>query len=241
MFREVLLAAVLAAAPTDAEVQSWLAAVDQARQAFGEAKITARATNFVDGKQIGTADFDIYIKGRDHALIVFRGGKNNGRKALTVGEKMWLIIPGTENPVPITKNQRLMGGASFGDVASMRLAEDYTAVLRPEKENIDDRPADVLDLTAKTAKAPYPKVTLWLDAQDKRARKLLFFLPSGREAREVTFTRFRKIGDKTAVTEMEVLDKLGPNAGEITRLEYLDIQPAKIDEKVFTPEGAKAM
>src|SRR5262245_6851720 len=241
MFRAVMLAAVMAGTPTDAEGQSWLAAVDQARQALGEAKITARATNFVDGKQIGTADFDIYVKGRDHALIVFRGGKNNGRKALTVGEKMWLIIPGTENPVPITKNQRLMGGASFGDVASMRLAEDYTAVLRPEQENVGDRPAYVLDLTAKSPKTPYPKVTLWLDTQDKRARKLLFFLPSGREGREVTFTKFRKIGDKTAVAEMEVVDKLGPNAGEVTRLEYLDIQPAKIDDKVFTPDGARAM
>ena len=241
MFRAAVLLAAAMAASTDAEVQSWLAAVDQARQAFGETKITARATQMVDGKPAGTADFDIYVKGRDHALIVFRGGKNNGRKALTVGEKMWLIIPGTENPVPITKNQRLMGGASFGDVASMRLAEDYTAVLRPETENLGGRPAYVLDLTAKSPKAPYPKVTLWLDTQDKRARKLLFFLPSGREGREVTFTKFRKIGDKTAVAEMEVVDKLGPNAGEVTRLEYLDIQPAKIDDKVFTPEGAKAM
>src|SRR5262245_28579942 len=165
MFRVVLLAAAMAVAPTDAEVQSWLAAVDQARQAFGEAKITARATQIADGKPAGTADFDIYVKGRDHALIVFRGGKNNGRKALTVGEKMWLIIPGTENPVPITKNQRLMGGASFGDVASMRLAEDYTAVLRPETENLGDRPAYVLDLTAKSPKTPYPKDTLSPDAQ----------------------------------------------------------------------------
>src|SRR5262249_53280984 len=212
-----------------------------ARQAFGEAKITARATQIVNGKPSGAADFDIYVKGRDHALIVFRGGKNNGRKALTVGEKMWLIIPGTENPVPITKNQRLMGGASFGDVASMRLAEDYTAVLRPEQKNVGDRPAYVLDLTAKSPKASYPKVTLWLDAQDMRARKLLFFLPSGHEAREVSFTKFRKTGDKPAVAEMEVLDKPGPNAGEITRLEYLDIQPARIDDKVFTPEGAKSM
>jgi hypothetical protein len=241
MFRAVLLTAAMAAAPTDAEVHEWLAAVDQARQAFGEAKITARATQVVDGKPAGTADFDIYVKGRDHALIVFKGGKNNGRKALTVGEKMWLIVPGTENPVPITKNQRLMGGASFGDVASMRLAEDYDAVLRPGTETLDDKPVYVLDLTAKSPKVPYPKVTLWLDTQDKRARKLRFFLPSGREAREVTFTKFRKIGDKTAVAEMEVVDKLGPNAGEITRLEYLDIQPAKIDDKVFTPEGAKAM
>ena len=75
----------------------------------------------------------------------------------------------------------------------------------------------------------------------QRARKLVFFLPSGREARQVTFTKFRRVQDKTAVAEMEVLDELGPNSGEVTRLEYLDIQPAKIDDRIFTPEGAKAM
>jgi putative ABC transport system permease protein len=220
---------------------SRLPIVDQARQAFGEAKITARATQIAGGKTVGTADFDIYVKGRDRALIVFRGGKNDGRKALTVGEKMWLIVPGAENPVPITKNQRLMGGASFGDVASMRFAEDYTAALRPGTEPLEGRPAYVLDLTANSPKAAYPKVTLWLDEQDKLPRKLLFFLPSGREAREVTFTKFRKVQDKPAVAEMEVVDRLGPSAGEVTRLEYLDIKSAKIDDKVFTPEGAKAM
>src|SRR5262245_47570644 len=236
MFSAALLAAVLVATPSEADVKAWLTAVDESRQAFGEAKITARATQIVDGKAEGAADFDVYIKGRDRALIVFRGGKNAGRKALTVGEKMWLIVPGTENPVPITKNQRLMGGASFGDVASMRFAEDYAATVRPGTEDVAGRTCYVLDLSAKSPKVPYPKVTLWLDREGKLPRKLLFFLASGREAREVMFTKFRKVQGKTAVAEMEVRDLLGSEVGQITRLEYLDIQPAKIDDKVFTPE-----
>ena len=84
----LLLVASAASAQSAAEVQSWLRAVDDARNALGEAKITARASQLEDGKVAGAADFDIYIKGRDRALIVFRGGKNDGRKALTVGEKM---------------------------------------------------------------------------------------------------------------------------------------------------------
>src|ERR1700730_9928060 len=115
-----------AAEPSATDVQSWLKAVDDARNAFGEAVISARASQVDDGKVQTSADFDIYVKGRDRALIVFRGGKNDGRKALTVGEKMWLLVPGAENPVPITANQRLMGGASFADVARMRFAEDFT-------------------------------------------------------------------------------------------------------------------
>jgi hypothetical protein len=243
MFRSALLCAALASAAASApEVQSWLKAVDDARNAFGEAKISARASQLRDGKVTGSADFDIYVKGRDRALIVFRGGKNDGRKALTVGEKMWLIVPGAEHPVPITANQRLMGGASFGDVARMRFAEDFTAALRTGAERLGDHTCYVLDLAAVSAKAPYPRVTLWLDAEgEKRPRKLLFFLPSGKQAREVLFTKFRSVQGRTAVAEMEIRDLLGPNSGSVTRLEYLDIQPAKIDDRIFTPEGAKAM
>jgi hypothetical protein len=40
---------------------------------------------------------------------------------------------------------------------------------------------------------------------------------------------------------MEIRDLLGPKSGALTRLEYVTIQPAKIDDKVFTPEGAREM
>ena len=237
----LLAAAGTVLAQTQADVQAWLKAVDDARNAFAEAKISARASQWENDKQNGTADFDIYVKGHDRALIVFRGGKNDGRKALTVGDKMWLLVPGAENPVPITPNQRLMGGASFGDVARMRFAEDFTAALRPGTEKIGDHVCRVLDLTAVSPKAAYPRVTLWVDAEGERLpRKLLFFLQSGKEAREVYFTKFGKVKDKTVVSEMEIHDLLGPKAQAVTRLEYLEIQPAKIDDAVFTPEGARA-
>jgi Outer membrane lipoprotein-sorting protein len=245
MFSALVLAAVLSApdpAVSPAQVQAWLKAVDDARNAFGEAKLTARATQWEDARQTGGADFDVYVKGKDRALIVFRGGKNEGRKALTVGEKMWLLVPGAENPVPITANQRLMGGASFGDVARMRFADDFTATIRPGTEKIGDHVCRVLDLAATSPRAPYPRVTLWIDAEGERLpRQLLFFLPSGKEAREVRFTQFRKFAGKTAVAEMEIRDRLGPSSGSLTRLEYLDIQPARIDDAIFTPEGARAM
>jgi hypothetical protein len=238
----LLVVAAAASAQSAAEVQEWLKAVDDARNALGEAKISARASQIEDGKVAGAADFDIYIKGRDRALIVFRGGKNDGRKALTVGDKMWLLVPGAEHPVPITANQRLMGGASFGDVARIRFAEDFTATARPGTERIGEHDCRVLDLTAVSTKVAYPKVTLWLDASGELLpRKLVFFLPSGKAAREVRFTKFRKVQGKNAVAEMEIQDLFGSKTQTLTRLEYLDIQPAKIDDAVFTPDGAGAM
>lgn len=232
----LLLAGVLAAAAPD--VNRWLEIADATRNAFSEAVITARASQVADGKVTGSADFEIYTKGRDRGLIVFRGGKNGGRKVLTVGGRMWLIIPGASHPIPVTPNQRLLGGASIGDIASLRFAEDYTATLRPETESVEGKACRVLDLTAKSPNAPYPRVVLWWSEAESLPARVLFRLPSGKEAKQVTFTRFSRKAGKTIVSEMEIRDLLSRESHTITRLEYLDYRPANIDDAVFTPEGA---
>jgi hypothetical protein len=238
LFLLALLPGAASLAQTPAQIQSWLEDVDRARNAFSEAVITARATQVADGKVTGSADFQIYTKGADRGLIVFRGGKNDGRKILNVGEKMWLMVPGASRALPITPNQRLLGGASVGDVARVQFAEEFAAVLRPGTERVDGKPCRVLDLTAKAAAAPYPRVVLWFDDRERLPCRLLFTLPSGKLAKEVTFTKFQQASGKTIVAEMDIRDLLAGRPGTLTRLEYLDYRSAKIDDKFFTPEGA---
>jgi hypothetical protein len=235
----VLFAAMLVAAAPD--VQSWLKEADATRNAFEEAIITARASQIVDGKVTGSSDFEVYTKGREKGLIVFRGGSNSGRKVLTYGPRMWLIIPGASRPIPVTPNQRLMGGASMADAASLRFAEDYTATLRPGTEEVAGKTCSVLDLTAKASRAPYPRVVFWWNEAERLPVKVVFFLPSGKEAKEVRFTKFSRKAGKTVVSEMEIRDLLSKDSRAVTRLEYLDYRPAKLDEALFTPEGARGL
>ncbi len=238
MFLAFLLAGGVAIGQTPAQVQSWLEDVDRARNAFSEALITARASQMTDGKVTGSADFQIYRKGADRGLIVFRGGKNDGRKILNLGEKRWLIVPGASRALPITPNQRLLGGASVGDVARVEFAADFTATARPGAESVNRKPCRVLDLTAKSDPAPYPRVVLWFDERERLPCRLLFSLPSGKEAKEITFVKFRQAAGRPVVGEMEIRDLLANQEGTLTRLEYLDVRSAKIDDKLFTPEGA---
>lgn len=237
----LLVLAGLPLAGETADAQSLLAAVDAARNAFEEAIISARATQIVDGKESGSADFDVYVKGRDKGLIVFRGGKNSGRKVLTNGDRMWLLVPGTSNPVPISANQRLLGGASFGDVSRLRFAQDYTAKATEMAESAGGRDCRVLDLTAKSPKVAYPRVLLSVDERAQLPCRVRFFLASGKEVRQVTFTKFRKQAGKTVVAEMEVQELLGGASRALTRLEYRDYRRALLDPKLFTPEGAKGL
>ena len=221
--------------------RSLLAAVDATRNAFDEAVISARATQIVDGKEASSANFDVYVKGRDKGLIVFRGGKNSGRKVLTNGDRMWLLVPGSTNPVPITPNQRLLGGASFGDVARLRFSEDYTAKASGESETVGGRSCRVLELTGESPKLSYPRVLLSVDDRAKVPCRVRFFLGSGREARAVTFTKFREQSGKKVVSEMEIRELIGAASRAVTRLEYLDYRMARLDPKIFTPEGARGL
>lgn len=239
MFSALVL--LLLAAPSPAELQTWLAAVDASRHAFDEAAIRARASQIVDGRVESSAEFEIYVKGRDKALIIFRDPKNNGRKVLTVGNRMWLIVPGTTNPVPITPNQRLLGGASFGDVAKLRFADDYAAAAREVTGDVGGRECLILDLQAKDPAAPYPRVTLFLDTAEHLARKLVFFLQSGKEAKEALITGYGKAAGHAIITQMEIRERLGRESRGVTRLEYLDYRQAKLDDAIFTPEGAKGL
>ena len=235
------LAVFPAAGQAPSDVQALVAAVDATRNVFEEAIITARATQVVDGKETGRADFDVYVKGRDRGLIVFRGGKNGGRKVLTSGDRMWLLVPGSTNPVPITPNQRLLGGASFGDVARLRFSEDYTAKATGQTESAAGRSCVVLELTAKSPKVSFPRVLLSVDEREKVPCRVRFFLASGKEVRAVTFTKFRREAGKTVVSEMEVRDLLGAASRTVTRLEYRDYKLARLDPKIFTPEGARGL
>jgi hypothetical protein len=40
---------------------------------------------------------------------------------------------------------------------------------------------------------------------------------------------------------MEVQDLIGPQTKSVTKIEYLDIKPAQLDDRIFTPDGARAL
>jgi hypothetical protein len=129
----------------------------------------------------------------------------------------------------------------MADVASLRFSVDYTAALKPETETVGGKPCRVLELKAKSPTAPYPRVLLWWNEADKLPAKVLFHLPSGKAAKEITFTKFSTKAGRTIVSEMEIRDLLAKDLRVVTRLDYLDYRPGKLDDALFTPEGAKGL
>ena len=232
MSEAALVGALLAALAADPTVL--LEKADAPHDAFGEGLIRLDVSVTESGKPPQRAVLDLYVKGADRSLCVFLDGKQEGRKVLTVGEKVWLIVPTASKPVPVTKSQRLMGAASFGDVAGLRFADAYDARLRPEIEE----GSYVLDLIAKKKSAPYPAAVLWIGKDDGLARRLRLALASGKPAKDVRFTKYNEKGQ---VGTMEIEDLLAGKKRQVTTLRFLAYEKREIDPSLLTPEGARAL
>ena len=222
------------AQPTPDEL---LRLADRPKNAFAEAVIHAKVTMTQNGRTETPAEFELYKKGDDRGLVVFTAGKQKGRKLLTVGDRVWLIVPGSSHAIAVTANQRLMGGASMADVSKLRFSEEFTASVAGPAETIDERQCDVLTLAPKSAKSSYGGGTLWVDRAEHLARKAVVELVSGKPAKEISFDRYGKQGGRTVLESMTIKDFLVP-AGGVTRIEYTNYRAAKIDDVLLTPEGA---
>ena len=146
---------------------------DAPHEAFSEGVIRLRVVVNEKDKKPALAALQLFVKGTDKSLLVFREGKQEGRKILTQGDRVFLLVPGGTRPIAVSKTQRLLGAAAFGDIARMRFAEEYDGKLRPEEEKVADLDGEtacrVLDLVAKRKGAGYP-TAVDVDRKGRRAR-----------------------------------------------------------------------
>ena len=232
--------ALYGASPSDAA--GMLRAADASHDAFPEGVIHLRVVVDERGKKPLESLLELFVKGTYRSLAVFREGKQKGRKILTVGDRVWLIVPGASHPIPVSKSQRLMGAASFGDIARLRFAAEYEATLRPGEQPVardgGETPCRVLDLKAVRAGSAYPTAAMWTGWDDGLVRRLRLALASGKEAKDVLFTAY---DEKSRIATMEIRDLLVADGKNVTALVFESYEPRALDSGTFDPEGARAV
>jgi hypothetical protein len=160
--------------------------------------------------------------------------KVKGQKILMIDRNMWFIKPGLRKPVPISPRQKLMGGASYGDIASTNYAGDYQ-IMAAQKEVINGKPCLRLTLAAKDKKVTYDRIDYWISTIDNVGIKADFFTISGKRFKSAVFTYENRIEIhgklRPFVSKMTITDALiGQN---ITTLSYSEVNIASIPDAAF--------
>ena len=206
-------------------VQSILQKVDNFRSPYANAKLDITVVSKKDGKVDKTSHYTVYTKNSDN-LVVMKNGPSKGNRVLLIEKGMYLATKGSSRPVRITPMQRLMGQASYGDLASMRMADSYDGKIS-SKENGEI----LLELTATKKASTYRKLKLWVDENYKPLRM------DASLASDKLFKKMKYNVKGKKITSIEYFEPKITNKSTI--IYFKSVENKKLHRRYFTPKGMK--
>jgi len=223
------------AAPSAEEI---LTASDAIRNPGRPFSVTVTLTEFLNGKQVDSNTLSSYSLtqkqgGQFSSLVRFvLPTRDAGKLMLKNGNDMWFYDPTNKATVRLSPQQRLLGQASNGDVATVNLARDYKATLAGNEEIQDGerktRKAHKLTLVAVAPDVTYATIEMWVDVENNRPLKARFFAESSRLLKTVYYRRFQPQLGADRPTESVIIDGLNPQA--VTLMRFSDYVARNIPE-----------
>lgn len=204
---------------------------DAFRGGFDSFVTRITVTNYDGDRVVEEAEFEASIKG-ENSLVRFLSVRSKGQSLLMRGDDMWFFLPAVARPVRITPIQRLLGNVSNGDIARLRLADDYSAAIEGAAE-VDGQPAIVLDLRAKRKGATYQRVRYIVRESDARPLRAEYSLTSGKPIKTVAFGRLREMAGKPTLTQIVIHDVTRPASK--TTIDLISLVPRQLPDKLFSP------
>ncbi|MFZ1575772.1 MAG: outer membrane lipoprotein-sorting protein [Chromatiaceae bacterium] len=133
-----------------------------------------------DSKDEQEMTMAVQARGFDVVTTTLAPAHSKGNRLLMLKENMWFDKPGLNKPVPISKRQKLMGTAAYGDIASTDYANDYNATLLGE-DDVEGKLCWVYDLQAKHRNVTYDRIKYWVEKDKMIGVKADYFTVSGKK------------------------------------------------------------
>lgn len=178
--------------------------------------------------------YDIKARGFNISGLNMAPPKSKGQKLLMLDNNMWFHKPGLSKPIPISQRQKLMGQASYGDVASTNYAEDYDATRLPD-ETVEGVDCYVFDLKARNSKTTYDRIVYWVDKKRLVGVKADYYTLSGKrfKSANMKYGSTVMINGETRpfVSEIAIYEEL--MSGDVTTLSMSKPKLAPLPDFIF--------
>ncbi|BAP89732.1 uncharacterized protein E1O_26010 [Burkholderiales bacterium GJ-E10] len=243
------MAAMIAAGPAHgagiaaSDPAAALAAIDQVRVGSGAGQLRIRLTS----AKWGAEDMRVCIR-RDAAEIDVLSGRYASERVLMQGENVWVRMPHSSRTIAITPIERILGQASYGDLARSHWVGSYTPSWNPvaaEKGRPQGRPqgdrgavdrdAMVLDLRATTTHRAYQRIAVTVDRKTGWPIAARFYLGSGKLFKLARYGRPTTLGGRLLIVQTWFVDPADP--GTATLLEIRRVDPGPCPAGRFTVDG----
>jgi outer membrane lipoprotein-sorting protein len=203
------------------DAQEILAASDAVRNPDHPFGMINMLIEYRNGKQTDTSTLAVYSKadkssGRFRSLIRYVSPARDANKLILYSDKdMWFYDPANKASIRLSPQQRLLGQASNGDVATVNLSKDYAATLVGEEDTQDGerktRRCYRLKLAAIGPDATYHHIETWIDSSNYQTVKTRFYSESGKLLKTAYYRRYQYQLGAERPSETVIIDGLDPN------------------------------
>lgn len=178
--------------------------------------------------------FQVQARGFDNLAEALYPAKDKGNKVLMVNGNMWFTKPNLSKPVPISRRQKLIGTAAYGDIASTNYDDDYDATPLVD-DTVNGIPCHVFDLKASTPNATYDHIKYWVSKSDLVGVKAEYFTVSGKRFKSAAMEYANSVmvhGQRRPfISKLSIQDEL--MTGKFTDLTFIEPSIVDIPDHVF--------
>jgi hypothetical protein len=220
----VFLNKVLIAQPITA--MELLEASDKFRSPYDHTLFKLNILDYKDNQLNKKNSYEVYHRDGE-SLVSIKTGANKNNRILLSNKGMYLSVKRSSRANRITPIQRLLGQASYGDLAGMKLATDYIPVIfKYDKETI------ILKLSAKNKKATYTNIDLWIDKDNYQPIKANAYLASGKLYKQMSYKNVDNQLKEITYTTPDIKNKK-------TVMHFLNVTNKKLPKRFFSSSGMR--
>lgn len=168
------------------------------------------------------------------ALVRFISpARDKGKALLSDLDKMWYYAPDLRRPIPISRQQRLMGQVSNGDVVAADFDYSYISSLVGE-EACGDATCYKLHLVRRWPYVTYPAITYWVQKDNWHPYRADFQSTDGTLIKRAYYKNYQQVLGAERPTEIVIEDALRKD--NYTTMTYSKVRLESLPESYFQKE-----
>jgi outer membrane lipoprotein-sorting protein len=173
-------------------------------------------------------------KGDARALVRFVSPvRDKGKALLSDLDKMWYFAPDLRRPIPISRQQRLLGQVSNGDVVAADFDYSYISTLVGE-EACGEQLCYKLSLQRRWPYVTYPAISYWVEKETGFPRQADFLSADGVLVKRSYYRDYQQVLGQMRPTTIVVVDALRKD--NYTTMRYSDVRLESLPESHFQKE-----
>ncbi|WP_231566276.1 MULTISPECIES: outer membrane lipoprotein-sorting protein [unclassified Serratia (in: enterobacteria)] len=159
--------------------------------------------------------------------------RDKGKMMLSDWYDLWFYTPGLRRPMPISRQQRLLGQISNGDVIVTNFEYAYNSILLGE-EPCGNLVCYKLALERKSPEITYPKVTYLVEKESYHPYKAFYFSLDDKLIKEVAYQDYKYLLGRERPAKIVIVDARSGNGYSV--MEYSDVRYESLPLFHFTKE-----